>query len=84
MSVAFLEFPPHTRDIGVSIWSRDQALQGGTKVKFPTGPGGPVKVFFTGPLKIFTGPPFLNKLSKLYSVMLLRKFQWHHEKRIHF
>ena len=32
MSVAFLEFPPHTRDMGGSIWSRDQA-PGGEKIR---------------------------------------------------
>jgi fucose 4-O-acetylase-like acetyltransferase len=31
MSVAFLEFPPHTRDMGGSMWSRDQA-PGGEKI----------------------------------------------------
>lgn len=36
--------------------------QGGTKLKFSTAPDGPVEIFFTGPLKIFTGPPFSNEL----------------------
>jgi hypothetical protein len=59
-------------------------VQGGTKLTFSTGPDGPVEILFTGPLKIFTGSPFSNELSNLYSVILPRQFQWDHEKTMHY
>jgi hypothetical protein len=50
--------------------------QGWTKVFSCTGPCGPVKVFFTGPIQLFTGPPLKQtkpaKINKtcFYSVFL--------------
>ena len=58
--------------------------QGGTKLKFSSGPGGPPAILFGGPLGIFSGPPFLIKSSKLYSVIPLRQFQWDLENRMHY
>jgi hypothetical protein len=70
--------------LNVLTWRKAWAYgQGGTKLRCSTIPGGPVETFFTGPLKIFKGPPLSNTFSGLYGMVLLGQFQWDHGKGVH-